>query len=240
MASPAEVCLRAARIVDQNLRARPETVLGLPTGNTPRALYAELGRLHREAGLSFARASAFALDEYVGIAPDHPGAFRRYLNETLYRQIDLPADRTHFPDGQSSDLPAAGARYEAEIAAAGGFDLLLLGLGANGHIAFNEPGSSFTSRTRIEPLTEETRAANRAAFGTEAVPHHAITVGIATILEARRCLLLAFGPSKASAVAQMVEGPPNERLPSSALQLHPRATLLIDDAAATGLTSRDA
>jgi glucosamine-6-phosphate deaminase len=240
VASPAEVCLRAAQIVEGALRARPETVLGLPTGNTPRALYAELGRRHREGGLSFARASAFALDEYVGIAPDHPGAFRRYLNETLYRQIDLPAARAHFPDGQSADLPAACARYEAEIAAAGGIDLLILGLGADGHIAFNEPGSSFASRTRVERLTEGTRAANRAAFDPQPVPRQAVTVGVGTILEARRCLLLAFGPEKAAAVAEMVEGPPGERVPASALQRHPRAAILIDGAAAAGLTQRPA
>lgn len=238
MASPVEVCLQAARIVDRTLRARPETVLGLPTGNTPRALYAELVRLHREAGLSFARASGFALDEYVGIAPDHPGAFRRYLNQALYQQIDLPPERAHFPDGQSADLPAACARYEGEIAAAGGIDLLLLGLGADGHIAFNEPGSSFESRTRIETLTTGTRAANHGAFGRKAVPHRAITVGIATILESRRCLLLAFGPAKAAAVAQMVEGPQRARVPASALQRHPRATILIDEAAAAGLALR--
>jgi glucosamine-6-phosphate deaminase len=238
--SPVDVCLRAAQIVDCALRARPETVLGLPTGNTPRAFYAELGRLHREAGLSFTQASAFALDEYVGIAPEHPGAFRRYLKETLYRQIDLPAERAHFPDGQSADLPAACARYEAEIAAAGGIDLLILGLGADGHIAFNEPGSSFASRTRVETLTEGTRSANRAAFDPEAVPRQAVTVGVGTILEARRCLLLAFGPGKAAAVAEMVEGPPSERLPASALQLHPHATVLIDGAAAAGLRQRSA
>ncbi len=240
VASPAEVCLRAAQIVDGALRARPATVLGLPTGNTPRALYAELGRLHREAGLSFARASAFSLDEYVGIAPDHPGSFRRYLNEALYRQIDLPAERAHFPDGQSADLPGACALYEAAIAAAGGIDLLILGLGADGHIAFNEPGSSFTSRTRVETLAEGTRAADRAAFDPEPVPRRAVTIGVGTILEARRCLLLAFGPGKATAVAEMVEGPPSERLPASALQLHPRATVLIDGAAAAGLRQRPA
>jgi glucosamine-6-phosphate deaminase len=240
VASPAEVCLRAAQIIDGALRACPETVLGLPTGNTPRALYAELGHLHREAGLSFARASAFALDEYVGIAPAHPGAFRRYLNETLYLEIDLPAERAHFPDAQSADLPAACARYEAEIAAAGGIDLLILGLGGDGHIAFNEPRSSFASRTRVETLTAGTRAANRAAFDPEAVPRRAVTIGIGTILEARRCLLLAFGPDKATAVAEMVEGPPSERLPASALQLHPHATVLIDGAAAAGLRQRPA
>jgi glucosamine-6-phosphate deaminase len=158
------------------------------------------------------------------------------LNEALYRQIDLRSERAHFPDGRSTDLPAACARYEAEIAAAGGIDLLLLGLGVDGHIAFNEPGSSFTSRTRVETLAEGTRSANRATFDPEPVPYQAITIGIGTILEARQCLLLAFGSAKAPAVAQALEGPPNERLPASALQLHPRATVLIDDAAATGLT----
>lgn len=238
LASPEEVCLRSARIVARLIRTKPEASLGLPTGNTPRGVYAELGRLHRTEGLSFARASAFGLDEYVGIGPDHPGAFRRYLQETLVRQVDLAPERAHFPDGRAADLPAACARYEAEIAAAGGLDLVVLGLGADGHIAFNEPTSSFGSRTRIKTLADETRAANQAAFGAEPVPHHAITVGIATILEARRCLLLAFGAAKATAVAQMVEGPLTSRVPASALQLHPHATVLVDEAAATGLGLR--
>jgi glucosamine-6-phosphate deaminase len=238
LASPAQVCLRAAGMVARLLRANPAAVLGLPTGNTPRGLYAELGRRHGAEGLSFARASAFALDDYVGVAPDHPGGFRRYLEETLYRHVDLPPDRAHFPDGRAQDLSAAGARYEAEIAAAGGLDLVLLGLGADGHIAFNEPTSSFGSRTRVKTLAEETRAANQMAFGADPVPRHAITVGIATILEARRCLLLAFGAAKSSAVAQMIEGPLTARVPASALQLHPRATILVDEAAATALTLR--
>jgi glucosamine-6-phosphate deaminase len=238
LASPAQVCLRAAGMVARLLRANPAAVLGLPTGNTPGALYAELARLHRAAGLSFSRASGFALDEYVGIAPDHPGAFRRYLEEMFYREVDLPSERAHFPDGRAEDLPAACARYEAEIATGGGLDLVLLGLGADGHIAFNEPTSSFGSRTRLKTLAEETRAANQAAFGAEPVPRHAITIGIATILEARRCLLLAFGAAKASAVAQMIEGPLTARVPASALQLHPHATILVDEAAATGLALR--
>ena len=238
LASPDLVCQRAARMVARLVRGKPDAVLGLPTGNTPRATYDELGRLHREEGLSFARAGAFGLDEYVGIAPDHPGAFRRTLQETFYSQIDFLPGRIHSPDGQAADLPAACARYEAEIAAAGGLDLIVLGLGTDGHIAFNEPTSSFGSRTRIKTLADETRAANQAAFGAEPVPHHAITVGIATILEARRCLLLAFGSAKAAAVAQMVEGPLTALVPASALQLHPHATILVDAAAATGLALR--
>jgi glucosamine-6-phosphate deaminase len=238
LASPAQVCLRAAGMVARLLRRNPAAVLGLPTGNTPRALYAELGRLHGAAGLSFSRASGFALDEYVGIATDHAGAFRRYLEETFIRHVDLPPERVHFPDGRADDLPAACARYEAEIAAAGGLDLVILGLGADGHIAFNEPTSSFGSRTRIKTLTHETRAANQDAFGAEPVPRHAITVGIATILEARRCLLLAFGAAKAPAVVQMIEGPLTARVPASALQLHPHATILVDESAAARLSLR--
>ncbi len=238
LASPDHVCLRAARIVARLVRGKPDAVLGLPTGNTPGATYAELGRLHREEGLSFAGATGFGLDEYVGIAPDHPGAFRRYMQETLYRHIDLPIGRIHSPDGQAADLSAACARYEAEIAGAGGLDLVVLGLGTDGHIAFNEPTSSFGSRTRIKTLADETRAANQAAFGADPVPRHAITVGIATILEARRCVLLAFGSAKAAAVAQMVEGPLTALVPASALQLHAHATILVDEAAATGLHLR--
>ena len=233
-------CLRAARIVARLLRAKPDAALALPTGSTPRAIYAELVRQHREEGLSFARATAFNLDEYVGIPPDHPGAFRRAMHEALYRHVDLPPDRAHAPDGQAADLVAACADYEAAIAAAGGLDLALLGLGTDGHIAFNEPTSSFGSRTRLKTLTDETRAANQAARlrRAEPVPHHALTVGIATILSARRCLLVAFGAAKAAAVAKMVEGPLAALVPASALQLHPHATVIVDEVAAEGLARR--
>jgi len=237
-------CLRAARIVARLLRAKPDAALALPTGSTPRAIYAELVRQHRDEGLSFARATAFNLDEYVGIPSDHPGSFRRALHEALYRHVDLPPDRAHAPDGQAADLAAACARYEAAIAAAGGLELALLGLGIDGHIAFNEPTSSFGSRTRLKTLTDETRAANQPTFaafdalGTEPVPQHALTVGIATILSARRCLLVAFGAAKAAAVAKLVEGPLAALVPASALQLHPHATVIVDESAAEGLALR--
>ena len=234
-------CLRAARIVARLLRAKPEAALALPTGSTPAAIYAELVRQHRDEGLSFARARAFNLDEYVGIPSDHPGSFRRAMHEALYRHVDLSPDRAHAPDGQAADLTAACASYEAAIAAAGGLDLALLGLGIDGHIAFNEPTSSFGSRTRLKTLTDETRVANQFTFsplGADPVPHHALTVGIATILSARRCLLVAFGMAKAAAVAKMVEGPLAALVPASALQLHPQATVIIDEAAAEGLALR--
>ena len=232
-------CLRAARIVGRLLRAKPEAALALPTGSTPAAIYAELVRQHRDEGLSFARATAFNLDEYVGIPPDHPGSFRRALHEALYRHVDLPPARAHAPDGQAADLAAACAGYEAAIDAAGGLDLALLGLGTDGHIAFNEPTSSLGSRTRLKTLTDETRAANQNAFGAEPVPHHALTVGIATIMSARRCLLVAFGMAKAAAVAKLVEGPLAALVPASALQLHPHATVIVDEAAAEGLALRN-
>ncbi|HEY6476026.1 MAG TPA: glucosamine-6-phosphate deaminase [Polyangia bacterium] len=238
VATADEACQRAARIVARLVRAKPEAALALPTGSTPRGIYAELVRQHRALGLSFARASAFNLDEYVGIAADHPGSFRRALHEELYRNVDLPPERAHGPDGQAADLPAACARYEAEIAAVGGLDLALLGLGTDGHIAFNEPTSSFGSRTRLKTLADETRAANQASFGGEPVPRHALTVGIATILAARRCLLVAFGAAKASAVENTVEGALSALVPASALQLHPHATIIVDDAAAEGLRLR--
>jgi glucosamine-6-phosphate deaminase len=238
VATADDACLRAARIVARQLRSKPEAALALPTGSTPRAIYGELVRQHQDEGLSFARATAFSLDEYVGLRPDHPGSFRRALQEALYRHVDLPPDRAHAPDGQAADLAAACARYEEAIAAAGGLDLALLGLGTDGHIAFNEPTSSFGSRTRLKTLTDETRAANQSAFGAEPVPHHALTVGIATILSARRCLLVAFGAAKAAAVAKMVEGPLAALVPASALQLHSQATVIVDEAAAEGLALR--
>lgn len=231
-------CLRAAQIVARLIRDKPDAVLALPTGSTPRAIYAELVRQHQAEGLSFAGVTAFNLDEYVGLHPDHPGAFRRALDEALYRPVKLPADRAHTPDGCAADLHAACRLYEERIAAAGGLDLALLGLGRDGHIAFNEPTSSLGSRTRIKTLADETRAANQAPFGAEPVPQHVLTMGIATILEARRCVLVALGAHKAPAVARLVEGPLTAMVPASALQLHPRATVIIDEPAAAGLALR--
>jgi glucosamine-6-phosphate deaminase len=236
---PADVCAAGAELVARLLRAKPDAVLGLPTGATPRALYAELVRRHRDEGLSFARATTFNLDEYVGVAPDHPGSFRHYMEEALFQHVDLPAARAHVPDGLSADVPAACAAYEAAIAAAGGLDLVLLGLGEDGHIAFNEPTSSFASRTRIKTLSAASRAANQAAFGADPIPGHVITMGIATILSARRCVLLATGARKAAAFAALVEGPLAAILPASALQLHANAAVLCDEAAASGLRFAD-
>jgi glucosamine-6-phosphate deaminase len=239
LASPDAVCAAGAEAVARLLARKPVAVLALPTGATPRPLYAELVRRHREEGLSFARATTFNLDEYVGVAPDHPGSFRRYMDEALFRHVDLPPARAHLPDGLAADVPAACSAYEAAIAAAGGLDLVLLGLGEDGHVAFNEPTSSLASRTRIKTLSAASRAANQAAFGPDPVPGHVVTMGIATILESRRCLLLAHGARKARALAAMVEGPVTSMVPASALQLHASVTVLCDEAAAADLALRD-
>jgi glucosamine-6-phosphate deaminase len=214
-------------------------VLGLPTGATPRLLYAELVRRHRADGLSFARVTTFNLDEYVGVGPEHPGSFRRYMEDALFRHVDLAPSRTHVPDGLAADVRASCAAYEAAIAAAGGLDLVLLGLGGDGHVAFNEPTSSLASRTRIKTLSAASRAANQAAFGPDPIPGHVVTMGIATILEARRCVLLASGARKAPALAATVEGPVTSMVPASALQLHASVTVICDEAAAARLTLTD-
>jgi glucosamine-6-phosphate deaminase len=237
--TPEAVAAAGAEIVARLVRARPGAVLGLPTGATARPVYAELVRRHRDEGLSFARATTFNLDEYVGVAPDHPGSFRRYMEDAFFSQVDLPPERAHVPDGFARDVPAACDAYEAAMAAAGGLDLVLLGLGEDGHIAFNEPTSSFASRTRIKTLSASSRAANQAAFGAEPLPDHVITMGLATILDARRCVLLATGTRKAAAFAAMVEGPLTSMLPASALQLHANATVIADEAAAARLANAE-
>ncbi len=239
-ATQEEACRLGARIVAEVVRTRPHPVLGLATGSSPLPLYRELVRLHREEGLSFAHATTFNLDEYVGLDPAHPGSFRTCMEENLFRHIDLPRDRAHLPDGLAKDIPAHCAEYERMIAAAGGIDLQLLGIGSDGHLAFNEPSSSFRSRTRIKTLWTETRRANAGPFGSpEQVPHHCLTMGLGTIMEARRCLLLGFGRGKAQAIRDMVEGPVTASCPASLLQFHEHTIVLVDEEAGSLLQHRD-
>ena len=233
---PDAVARLAADAVLQVLRSRPRPVLGLATGSTPLRTYAELRRRHAEEGLSFAAATAFLLDEYVGLPPDHPERYRAVVDRELTTPTDLRPDAVHAPDGNAVDVPAECARYDAAIRAAGGVDVQLLGIGGDGHLGFNEPGSSLASRTRIKTLTARTRTDNARFFARpDDVPHHVLTQGIGTILEARHLLLLATGAAKADAVAAAVEGPLSAGCPASALQLHPHATVVLDEAAAKGL-----
>ncbi len=216
---------------------KPTAVLGLATGSTPVALYRELIAKHRTDGLSFGECTSFNLDEYVGLGPDHPASYRRFMQENLFSEINLPPSRVHIPDGLAKDLPAHCEAYEQSIRDAGGIDLQILGIGSDGHIGFNEPSSSLGSRTRLKTLTERTRSDNARYFDKpEDVPHHVITMGIGTILDARSISLLAFGASKAAAIAAMVEGPITAMVPASILQTHPVVKVFLDEAAASGLS----
>ncbi|NPD16021.1 glucosamine-6-phosphate deaminase [Xinfangfangia sp. D13-10-4-6] len=231
---------RTADLLSAQLRAMPSSVLGLATGGTMEAVYARLVRLHREEGLSFARASSFNLDEYVGLPPDHPCSYWHYMRQQLFDHVDIDLANAHLPQGDAADPEAEAIRYEAAISDAGQIDLQLLGLGLNGHIGFNEPTSSLNSATRIKTLTRSTRDANARFFTRpEDVPQYAITMGIGTILRAAEVVLLAYGAAKAGVVAQMIEGPVTASCPASVLQMHQKATVVIDESAASQLRLRD-
>ncbi|WP_265523744.1 glucosamine-6-phosphate deaminase, partial [Oerskovia flava] len=227
----------AADAVESLVRSKPDAVLGLATGSSPLRVYDELVRRHRESGLSFARARAFMLDEYVGLAAGHPQRYRNVIEEEFAGRVDFAAGAVQGPDGNAVDLPGACAAYEAAIVGAGGVDLQLLGIGTDGHIAFNEPGSSLASRTRIKTLTAQTREDNARFFDDdiEQVPQHCLTQGLATIMSAGHLVLLATGKGKAEAVHQLVEGPVSALWPATIMQMHPHATVLVDDAAASRL-----
>lgn len=223
------------------LADKPDPVLGLATGSTPLPVYDDLVVRHTRDGLSFARARGFALDEYVGLPRDHPETYRAVLQREIVGRVDFAPDAVRTPNGWADDIPAACAEYESAITTAGGVDLQLLGVGSDGHIGFNEPTSSLASPTRIKTLTRQTRVDNARFFGgdIDAVPHHVLTQGVGTILRARHLVLLAWGDGKAGAVAATVEGPVTSLVPSSALQLHPHSTVVVDQAAAGNLRLRD-
>lgn len=233
-------CLLGAKIIAKLIREKPSCVLGLATGRTPLRLYQELIRMHRDEGLDFRHVTTFNLDEYVGLPPEHDQSYRYFMRENFFRHINIDQARTHVPNGIAADLHSECRAYEHRIAEAGGIDLQLLGLGRNGHIGFNEPTGSLRSRTWLKILSEQTLKDNSAVFGSlEGMPKHALTMGIGTILDAKRILLLAFGPAKVRAVEHMVEGPLAAICPGSALQMHPRATVILDENSAAGLHYAD-
>ncbi len=233
----------AAEIVVRYLQQQhSQPVLGLATGSTPVPLYRILVRRHQQGKLSFRQCITFNLDEYVGLAPSHPQSYRQYMQQQLFAWVDIDPANTHIPAGTPADLASlqqACQTYETQIEASGGIHLQILGIGANGHIGFNEPPSALASRTGIRTLSAQTIADNARFFtGAEAVPRHAISMGIGTILAAQHCLLLAFGENKARALAAAIEGPLTAWCPASALQLHPQVTVIADEAAAAGLQHR--
>lgn len=227
----------AADAIQALLERTPDAVLGLATGSSPLPVYDELAA---RPGLDFSRASAFALDEYVGLPEGHPESYREVVRREFTGRVNIRHENVHTPDGAAADIPAACAAYEEAIAAAGGVDLQLLGVGTDGHLAFNEPGSSLSSRTRIKSLVEQTRRDNARFFnGPAEVPHHVITQGLGTIMDARHVVLLATGARKAQAVRDLVEGPVSAICPASVLQFHRHATVLLDEAAASALKLAD-
>lgn len=235
-----DVDRRAARLIAEMMRRKPDCVLGLATGSTPLGTYRELIRLHREEGLDFSHVTTFNLDEYVGLAPSDPHSYRYFMQKHLFEHVNFDPTRTHVPDGRALDFEAHCRQYEQRIRDVGGIDLQVLGVGSDGHIAFNEPGSSLGSRTRLKTLTGETVRDNARFFGSEElVPRLAVTMGVGTILESRKCLLLAIGAGKAGAIRSTVEGPVTAQVTASALQLHRDVIVIVDEAAGDWLERRD-
>jgi len=235
IASMEECAAQAAERYAQLLQQRPDAVLGLATGSTPEALYRHLIALNKAGRLSFAKTVTYNLDEYVGLAGDHPQSYRYFMDDRLFNHVDIDKANTHVPDGLHT-TPENAAQYDEEIARAGGIDLQLLGIGPNGHIGFNEPGGPWNSRTHVADLALSTRQANKRFFASlEEVPAQAVSMGIQTIMHAREIIVMAFGSAKADAVAAMVKGPVDPACPASILQLHPCVTVYADGDAAAKL-----
>lgn len=237
-----EVSREAARVVSNMLREKPSSVMGLATGSTPLDLYNELIRMYKEEGLDFSKVTTFNLDEYIGLPPSHPESYHYFMYENLFKHINVPERFIHVPSGMVDVSEVHRINrfcewYEEQIVRLGGIDLQLLGIGANGHIGFNEPGSSLGSRTRIKTLSENTRKDNSRFFDNDLdqVPKYAITMGIGTILDSKIILLIASGKNKAKAIKYTVEGPITGQVPASAVQMHKRAILIVDEDAAAQL-----
>ncbi len=227
----------ASEIIRDALLKKPDLVLGLATGSTPIGLYKALVRMHKEDGLDFSSVTTFNLDEYVGIPCEHPQSYHTFMTNHFFDHVNIPGKNRHIPQNTAKNHEAFCAVYEEAITRAGGIDIQVLGIGTDGHIGFNEVGSSLASRTRIVTLTKNTLVANANHFDGDvsAVPEMAITMGIGTIMEAKQCLLLANGTSKAAAIAKAVEGPITSMVPASILQMHPNTVTIIDESAASDL-----
>jgi glucosamine-6-phosphate deaminase len=235
-----DVGREAATKIASIVARKPNAVIGLATGSSPQGIYADLKRRVDAGELSFRQAYGFALDEYVGIPLEHPESYANVIARDVTIPLELKPSHVHVPDGRADDLESAAKEYDAAIRVAGGIDIQILGIGANGHIGFNEPTSSFASRTRIKTLAPRTREDNARFFDSpDEVPMHCMTQGLGTILEAREIVLVAQGEQKAGAVAAAVEGPLTSFVPGSALQLHPHATVIVDEAAASHLQLAD-
>ncbi len=229
-----------ARLIADAINAKPDFKLGLATGGTMEAVYAELAAMNRAGQVDFSLVRTFNLDEYIGLPADDPNSYRYYMNHHLFDHVNIDPRNTHLPDGMATDEEAEAEAYEAAMADAGGIDLQLLGIGNDGHIGFNEPLSSFSSRTSARYLTPETYRQNCVYFNPpESMPRRAFTMGVGTILDARRIVMLITGSRKAAIAARAIEGPLTSMVTGSAVQLHPDAVVILDAEAAAGLTCRE-
>ncbi|MNO38044.1 Glucosamine-6-phosphate deaminase 1 [compost metagenome] len=225
-----------AGLIVSLLQSNPKAVLGLATGSSPVGVYAKLVEMHAKGIVSFAKASSFNLDEYVGLPGDHPQSYRSFMNEHLFNHIDIDLAKTHVPNGNAADLDAECLAYDKLLEEGGPVDLQILGIGSNGHIGFNEPDASLTSGTHVVDLLPETLEANARFFDSrEDVPRQAVTMGIGGILKARQIVLLVRGEEKAEAVKNALEGPISTQCPASLLQSHPNVVVLLDEGAAKWL-----
>jgi len=235
-----EMSRLAADMIERQLLRKPSSVLGLATGSTPVGLYRELVRRHREKGLDFSKVITFNLDEYLDLPPSHPQSYRYFMDQHLFRHINIDPKNVHVPYGHASEVEEFCEWYEQEIRRAGGIDIQILGIGADGHIAFNEPGSSLGSRTRLKTLTRQTIEDNARFFDDpNQVPRFAITMGVGTIMEAREIILLANGAKKAAIVAEALEGPITAQVSASVLQMHRHVTVIVDAEAGSRLKRAD-
>lgn len=238
--SYAEMSQLAGAMIERQLLRKPSSVLGLATGSTPVGLYQDLVRRHKEGGLDFSKVISFNLDEYLDLPPSHEQSYRYFMDQNLFKHINIDPKNIHVPYGHAEDVEEFCAWYEAEMVRVGGIDLQILGIGGDGHIAFNEPGSSLGSRTRLKTLTRQTIEDNARFFRDETeVPHFAITMGVGTIMEAKEIILLANGKKKADIVAEAIEGPITAQLSASVLQMHPYVTVIVDAEAGSKLKRAD-
>ena len=236
----AEAVRLTARLIADAINAKPQFKLGLATGATMEAVYADLVAMNKAKTVDFSRVTTFNLDEYIGLPPEDKNSYRFYMNFHLFHHINIDLRNTHLPNGMAEDEAAEGERYEQAIRDCGGIDLQLLGIGSDGHIGFNEPLSSLSSRTRSKPLTPATYVQNSIYFNPpESMPRRAFTMGVGTILDAERIVMLITGEKKASIAAQAIEGPVTSMVTGSAVQLHPNAVVVLDEAAASKLTQKE-
>ena len=236
----ATVAREASCYIANTIRRKKNPVLGLATGSTPLGVYENLVELYSNKEIDFSGVKTFNLDEYVGLNKNHKASYYSYMMEHLFSKVNISKENIYIPNGCVEDVTSECASYEKSIVDAGGIDLQLLGIGRDGHIGFNEPSSSLSSRTRLKTLTEQTRSVNSQYFSNmDEVPYHVLTMGVGTIMEARHIVLIAFGAEKSEAIASFVEGPVTAMVPASALQYHEKVTVLVDESAASGLKRQD-